>query len=112
MCCNYTGTKPRMAQLMMLTTTKGERVNIVKSIAPNWRIFGLLMDLDSTGQKVRHIEAEHACKQNGQVDVICCLELFTHWLVGPHANWGNLIELLAYSKNTELAEQVKDALGL
>lgn len=93
---------------MNLKTTKGDRVNIIKSIAPVWKDVGLLMDLDPDGQKVASIEAEH--KQNGPDS--CCHQIFTLWLQSPEATWGNLIELLVASEQTELAEQVKDALGL
>ena len=105
-----TDVKPRIAQLMRLKTAKGDRVNIMESIAPVWKKFGFLMDLDSNGQKVNRIEAEHAHKRNGQD--ICCQELFTLWLDGPDATWGNLIELLVDSEHKELAEKVKDALVL
>jgi len=102
--------KPRMAQLMKLKTTKGERVNIVESITPVWKDVGYLMDLDPEGRKVEHIEAEHAHKQNGLR--ICCQEMFKLWLDSPDATWQNLIELLVDSERQVLAEQVKDALGL
>ena len=95
---------------MKLKTTKGERVNIIESIAPVWKDVGYLMDLDPEGRKVKHIEAEHAHKQNGLC--ICCQEMFQLWLDSPHATWGSLIELLVDSEQQVLAEQVKDALGL
>ena len=101
-------TKPRMAQLMRLKTTKGEKVNIIESIAPVWKDVGFLMDLDPEGRKVVHIEAEH--RQNGLH--VCCREMFKLWLDSPDATWGNLIELLVDSERKQLAEQVKDALGL
>ena len=41
-----------------------------------------------------------------------CMELFTLWLDGPDATWGNLIELLVDLEQNELAKQVRDALGL
>lgn len=68
------------------------------------------MDLDPKGQKVEHIEAEHALKQDG-LD-ICCQEMFKLWLEDPNATWGNLIEILVDSDQEELAEQIKDALNL
>jgi len=95
---------------MKLKTTKGDRVNIMESVTPSWKKLGFLMDLDSSGQKVKNIEAEHAHKQNGQD--ICCQELFTLWLNGADATWGNLIELLVDLEQNELAKQVRDALGL
>jgi len=71
---------------MRLKTTKGVRVNIIESIAPVWKKIGFLMDLDPKGQKVEHIEAEHALKQDG-LD-ICCQEMFKLWLEDPNATWG------------------------
>ena len=104
----FLDSKPRMAQLMRLKTPKGEKVEIIKTIAPDWKQVGFLMDLDPMGRNIRCIEAEHAHKLNCLV--ICCQELFTLWLDSPDATWGNLIELLIDSEYKELAEQVKNAL--
>jgi len=92
---------------MRMKSSKGEKVEIIKTITPDWKQVGYLMDLDP---KIRCIEAEHAHKLNGPV--ICCQEVFTAWLDSPDATWGNLIELLTDSEHKELAEQVKNALGL
>jgi len=100
--------KPRIAELLNLKTMKGDRVNIIESIAPVWKDVGYLMDLDPEGQKVEHIEAEHVHKQNGLH--ICCREMFKLWLDCPDATWGNLIELLIDSERRELAELVKSVL--
>lgn len=75
---------------MRLKTSQGKKVEIVKAIAPAWKQFGLLLDLDPKGEEVRRIEAAHA--QNGPV--ICCQEMFTLWLDSPDATWGNLIETI------------------
>jgi len=103
-------TKPRMAQLMRMKSLKGEKVEIIKTIAPDWKQVGYLLDLDPNGHKIRCIEAEHVHKLNGPV--ICCQEVFTVWLESSDATWGNLVELLTDSEHKELAEQVKNALGL
>lgn len=102
--------KPRIAQLMRLKTTRGEKVNIIELMAPIWKDIGYLMDLDQTGRKVECIEAEHVHKQNGLH--ICCRELFKLWLDTPDATWRNLIELLVDTEQTQLAKQVKSTLGL
>ena len=104
----FVDTKPRMAQLMRLKT-KGVKVEIIKTVAPDWKQVGFMMDLDPMGRKIRSIEAEHAHRLNGPV--VCCQELFTVWLDSPDATWGNLIELLNDSEYKELAEQVANALG-
>ena len=106
---NYADMKPRIAQLMKLKNAKGEKIEIIKTIAPDWKQVGLLMDFDPKGKKVASIEAEHAHKRNGPV--ICCQEIFTLWLDQPDATWGNLLELLTDSEQKDLAEQVKDALA-
>ena len=102
--------KPSIAQLMMLKNAKGEKMEIIKTIAPDWMEVGFLMDLDPKGRKIMNIEAEHAHKRNGLV--VCCREMFTLWLDRPDATWGNLIRLLVDAEQKHLAEQVKDALGL
>ena len=100
--------KPRMAQLMKLKSAEGDKVEIIKTIAPDWKQFGLLLDLDPQGQEVYRIETEHA--QNGSF--ICCQEMFRVWLGSPNATWGNLIEELNDSEKKELAGRVQNALGL
>ena len=106
----YVDMKPRLAQLMKLKNAKGEKIEIIKTIAPDWKEVGFLMDFDPKGMKIASIEAEHAHKRNGPV--ICCREIFTIWLDQPDATWGNLVELLIDSEQKDLAEQLKDALAL
>ena len=105
-----TDTKPTIAQLTMLKNTKGEKVEIIKTIAPDWMEVGFLMDLDPKGRKIANIEAEHAHKRNGPV--VCCREMFILWLDRPDATWENLIGLLVDAEQKDLSEQVKVALGL
>ena len=105
---NGTDSKPTIAQLTMLKNSRGEKVEIIKTIAPDWMEVGILMDLDPTGKKVATIEAEHAHKRNGLVT--CCRAMFTLWLDQPDATWGNLVKLLIDAEHKELSGQVKDAL--
>ena len=85
-------------------------MEIIKTVATNWKEFGFLMDLDPEGKQVATIEAENAHKRNGLF--ICCQEIFMIWLQKPDATWGNLIELLYDSEQKDLAEQANNALGL
>ena len=107
-CC--TDMKPTMLQLNMLKTSKGDKVEIIETLAQDWKRVGFLMDFDPVGRKVACIEAENAHKRNGLVT--CCQEIFMLWLEKPDATWANLIQLLYDSEQKDLAEQVKDALGL
>ena len=108
----FVDTKPRMDQLMMLKSTEVVKVkiNIIETVAPDWKKIGILMNLDPNARKVECIETDHTHKRNGSV--ICCEEIFRLWLDRPDATWGNLIELLIDAEHTALAEQVKDVLGL
>ena len=94
----------------MLKNAKGEKVEIIETIASDWEKVGLLMDFDPKGRKIANIEAEYAHKRNGPV--VCCRRMFTLWLDRPDATWQNLTELLVDAEHKDLAEQVKDALGL
>ena len=106
----YADMKPTMAQLMNLETSEGDNLQIIDSLAADWKRTGLLMDLDPMGRKVASIEAEHAHKRNGPV--VCCQEIFVLWLDRTDATWESLIDLLIDSEQRELAERVKCTLGL
>ena len=100
--------KPTMAQLTRLNTAKGD-LEIIETIAPDWKAVGCLMDFDPFGKKLDLIEAEHAHKRNGVLT--CCQEIFKLWLRREDATWERLIQLIP-SQHKVLAKQVMDALGL
>ena len=83
-------------------------MEVIKSLTPQWRELGLLMDFDDEGRTVDLIKAKYHSK--GQA--ACCQEVFKLWLKGPNATWGDLIELLIDCDQNGLAEQIKDSLGL
>ena len=99
----FADVKPRLAQLTMLKTSKG-KVQIINSIAPQWKTIGDLMDFDDDGNKVDLIANEH------KEDVACCRKVFTLWLKGTHATWRNLIDLLNDCEMGELIQEIKNAL--
>ena len=97
----------------MLKTAKGERVNIIESLAPQWKQFGLCLDFDRTGRQLDLIEAENAHESHRVV--ACCREMFKHWLEGngvQPVTWRTLIELLDHCNELFLVEQIEDALKL
>ena len=105
-----TAKKPTLTQLMKIKTAGGEKVQIIKSLAPQWKELGALLDFDTEGRTLKLIEADH--QQKGYV--ACCQEMFTLWLQGKgkEATWELLIELLDDIDQSELAKQVKAALQL
>ena len=100
--------RPRLAQLKTMKTSKG-KVEIMKTIAPKWKDFCILMDFDANGNKMMLIEAE----QKGS-PVECCQEMFRHWLAGngKPATWGSLLELLEDCEQSYLVKQIKCVFGL
>ena len=104
------GVKLTLANLTSLKTTEGDKIEIIETLAPDWKTVGNLMDFDPHGRKVNLIEAEHAHKRNGLLT--CCQEIFKLWLLREDATWEKLNELLIDSGHKVLAEQVMDAVGL
>ena len=102
-----TATKPSIAQLLILKTAKGKKLEIIKSMTPQWQQLGFLMDFDYDGRTVAFIEAEYI-----QSKFVCCQEIFKRWLKSPDATWENLIKVLRDYDHQTLAENIEDALGL
>ena len=107
---SFLADKPQLAQLMMLKTVEGQKVQIIKQLAPVWKYFGISLNFDPEGQTLNLIEAEQ--KLNGPI--ACCQAMFQHWLAGNGvpASWGTLIKLLEDAEQSHLAEQIKCILGL
>ena len=93
----------------MLKTTEGQKVQIIRDLAPKWKDFGISLDFDPDGRTLNVIEAEQ--KMNGPV--ACCQAMFQHWLAGNGvpATWGMLIALLQDAEELSLVEQIKCVLG-
>ena len=100
--------KPTLAQLTMMKTATGEKIEIIESVAPQWKQLGDLLDFDPVGRTLELIEANNQVKG----PVACCREMFITWLKGKgkEATWEVLIELLNNIGQSELAKQVKTAL--
>lgn len=95
-----------------MKTAGGQKVEIIKSVAPHWRQLGAHLDFDPEGQTLDLIEAEHMHTLHGPED--CCQAIMKCWLKGKgkDATWAILIELLDDINQSELAKQVKSALLL
>ena len=93
----------------MLKTTEGQKVQIIRDLAPKWKDFGISLDFDPAGRTLDLIEVQ---KMNEPV--ACCQAMFQHWLAGNGmpATWGTLIELLQDAEQSHLAEQIKGVLAL
>ena len=100
---------PRLAQLKLMKTKTGEKVEIIKALAPRWYDFGVYLDFDHTGEKLDQIKAEGL----HEGPTVCCRNMFQHWLKGngcQPTTWETLIELLEDFEQPMLAQQIEYAL--
>ena len=105
----FIATKPKLSELRSLKCRDGTKIEIITSIAPAWKDFGVLLEFDDDGRKLDLIEANQ--RVNGLV--ACCTEMFQTWLKGAGrqpASWDIVIELLEDCEQKYLAQQVKEAL--
>ena len=59
-----TDVKLTLANLTSLKTADGDTLEIIETIAPDWKTVGYLIDFDPNGRKVDVIEANYAHKRN------------------------------------------------
>lgn len=95
--------KPTLAHLMKMKLTSGEKIQIIKQIAPQWKQLGVFLNFDPEGWKLDLLGAEH--KLDGPVG--CCQATMKHWLMGNgiDATWEVLLELLDDIDHSELTKQ-------
>ena len=94
----------------MLKTGSGERIEIIKSLAPDWKSFGVLLNFDGMGSHLSLIEAQHG-QGNPQA---CCRDMMIHWLHGngeQPTTWRTLLGLLEDGEREYLAHQIKQVLS-
>ena len=102
-------TKPKLSELCSLKCRDGTKIEIITSIVPIWKDFGVLLEFDNDGRKLNLIEANQ--RVNGPA--ACCTEMFQTWLQGAGrqpASWDLVIEVLEDCEQKYLARQVKEAL--
>ena len=100
---------PSLRDLTVLKTRSGERLRIIKSLAPDWKAFGVYLNFDATGSQLSLIEAQHG-RHNPQT---CCSDMMIHWLQGngqQPATWRTLLALLEDGERANLAEQIRQEL--
>jgi hypothetical protein len=90
----------------MIKTRSGEKIEIIKSLAPEWKSFGVHFNFDDMGSQLSLIEAQHG-QSNPQA---CCRDMMIHWLLGngeQPTTWRTLLALLEDGERAYLAEQVR-----
>ena len=91
-----------------MKTGRGEKIEIINCVAPQWEQLGILLNFDAEGRAVDLIKAKN--KLDGPV--VCCEATIQHWLKGNgiDATWKVVIELLEDLGELALAKRVKSAL--
>ena len=88
----------------------GNKVCIIKRLAPHWTVMGDLLEFDDDGTQLSIIEDKY--QDNPEA---CCRAMFQHWLKGngvEPCSWCKLIELLRDCSQEELAEEIEAALSM
>ena len=100
---------PSLRDLVMLKTDSGEKIEIIKSLAPDWKAIGILLNFDDLGSQVALIEAQHGNNN----PYACCREMMIHWLLGngeQPTSWRTLLTLLEDGERAYLADQIRHVL--
>ena len=97
---------PRLAQLRVMRTADGQKIEIIKTVASQWRDIGDLLDFDASGATVQRIQVDEG--QRGVES--CCRSMFQYWLQGngvQPASWATLLEILEDSRFLSLVADVR-----
>ena len=102
-----TDTKVSLFTLSNLKGKSGEKINIIKSVAPVWSQFALHLDFDPDGTTIQTIEKK--CRPD---PTACCEEMMRLWLKGMGSRqpvtWKLIVEILSDTELKVLAKQVEE----
>ena len=80
-------------------------MRIIESIAAKWKVVGIHLDFDRTGNLLDVIGARHPLDP-----VACCTEMMMEWLGGrgrQPANWATLVRVLRDAEFSVLAGELE-----
>ena len=90
----------------MFKTRSGEKIEIIKSLAPDWKSFGVHLNFDDMGSQLSLIEAQHGTRD----PQTCCRDMMIHWLLGngeQPTTWRTLLALLEDGDRLYLADRLR-----
>ena len=102
-----TDATPSLASLSMLRAGN-KKIQIIKTLAPDWNELGILLDFDESGSELDNIERAHS------TDKARCKAMFQHWIKGNGVrpcSWQKLIQLLEDCEQESLAKEIQHALA-
>ena len=93
--------------LRSATAGVGEKINVIKRLAPKWTDLGDLLAFDDSSSKLDDIQST-----NPDNPEACCRAMFKHWIEGngeEPCTWSKLIELLRDCDQEDLANEIEAA---
>ena len=97
-----------LPELINFRTADGKMINIPLQIGVNYKLFGIVLLEDSTGNQVDNIRLKY-----GEVPVDINTGILTEWLIGKSTKpgtWQVLIQVLQDINSITLAEDIEDGL--
>ena len=98
-------TRPKLHELKLLKKRSGTKIEVIKSVAPDWKQVGILLDFDEYGSNLDSIEKK--CSLNPDE---CCMEMLKQWLQGKASRkptWKDLIDILKDCELNTVAEELE-----
>ena len=91
-----------------MRTPDRKKVEIIKSVAPEWQEVCIQMDFDPNGKRMQLID------RTERDPLSRSRAMFTNWLDGKGvaATWGTLIQILEDCRYDNLLGEVKEALQI
>lgn len=101
--------KPTLGKLRILKAANQNKINVIKKISSKWIEFGDVLEFSDDS-----INFDSIKEKCGNDPEKCCREIFDFWIKGngvQPCTWGKLIELLDMIDESNLAEEIKNALS-
>ena len=97
-----------LSELQLLKLSGGRRIEIIKSLTPVWKEFGIQLNFDPLGKMIDCVCATHSSSPEE-----CCRKVLQHWLKGngeQPATWRTLICVLRDIQQGKLAHDLQEML--
>ena len=95
---------PTLAELQSMEIA-GDKIEIIKEVAPDWATFGYQLNFDSNGKQIELFKVDH---RSNAIDG--CTAMFQHWLKGngeKPTSWRTLARLLDTMNYKRLATSLR-----
>ena len=102
--CHCLDDKPTISELEVIQTVNGNKIKIIKELAPDHVAVGDLLKFDDYGLVVNLIRKNHTTPKE------CCRAIFQHWMAGCGrrvCSWHALLQIIKDCEKEALAEEIK-----